>query len=230
MAEFGGFPAEFFAFFGDLAANNDRQWFGANKERYRAAVVEPMSGFIAAMAPRLGRVSPHFIADPRPNGGSMFRIHRDVRFAKDKRPYKEHGACQFRHERGRDAHAPGFYVHLAPDGIVYGGGIWKPPSPALQRIREAIAHDPSAWRKVVRNRRLVDCFGGIEGEALKRAPRGFPQEHPHIEDIKRKSFFAMRRAAASEARSADFVADVERAFRAATPLMRFLCAALGVPF
>src|SRR5690242_7548675 len=117
MAEFTGFPKTFFAFFRELKANNDRAWFEANKSRFRETVQAPMSDFIEAMAPHLSRISKEFVADPRPNGGSMFRIYRDVRFSRDKRPYKEHGACQFRHRLGRDVHAPGFYVHLAPKEV-----------------------------------------------------------------------------------------------------------------
>src|SRR3954453_20816279 len=112
MAEFEGFGKAFFAFFRELAANNERAWFEANKPRFREDVQGGMSDFIAAMAPYLSKLSKDFVADPRPNGGSMFRIYRDVRFSKDKRPYKAHAACQFRHRFGRDVHAPGFYVHL----------------------------------------------------------------------------------------------------------------------
>jgi uncharacterized protein (TIGR02453 family) len=131
MAEFKGFRKEFFAFFRELKANNDRAWFEANKSRFRETVQAPMSDFITAMALHLSRVSKEFVADPRPNGGSMFRIHRDIRFSRDKRPYKEHGACQFRHRLGRDVHAPGFYVHLAPKEVFVGGGLWMPDPDAL---------------------------------------------------------------------------------------------------
>src|SRR5215468_2550444 len=114
---FHGFPPDFFAFFRELKGNNERPWFEANKERFRESVQAPMSQFIAAMAPSLRRVSKEFIADPRPNGGSMFRIYRDVRFSRDKRPYKEHASCYFYHSRGKNVHAPGFYMHFAPDEV-----------------------------------------------------------------------------------------------------------------
>ncbi len=230
MSGFAGFSRDFFAFFTDLAKNNNREWFTENKDRYRTTVVEPMCGFIEAMAPRLAKISPHYVADPRPNGGSMFRIYRDVRFSKDKRPYKEHGACQFRHEAGKDAHAPGFYVHMAPDGVVYGGGTWKPPKPELERIRNAIAGDAAGWSKVVGDKALVECFGAVMGDGLKRPPRGFDPDHPHIEDIKRQSYFAMHHTDAAEAMRPDFADRVEHAFRSATPLMRFLTKALDTPF
>ena len=128
---FDGFPKDFFAFLRELKANNERPWFEANKQRFRDSVQVPMSEFIAAMAPRLAKISKNFTADPRPNGGSMFRIYRDVRFAKDKRPYKEHVACHFRHAVGKDVHAPGYYMHFSPGEVMFGGGMWMPPSDAL---------------------------------------------------------------------------------------------------
>jgi uncharacterized protein (TIGR02453 family) len=226
-AAFAGFGKPFFGFFSELAAHNERAWFEANKARYRADVVAPMVSFIEAMAPRLARISTQFVADARPNGGSMFRIHRDVRFAKDKRPYKEHAACQFRHAAGRNAHAPGFYVHLAPDEVIHGGGIWLPDAAALACIRGAIVADVAGWTKVVGAKRLTATFGGIAGDALKRPPRGFDAAHPHVEDLKRVSFFAMRQATPRAAAGAGFVDQVADSFAAAAPLMRFLCRALG---
>ncbi len=227
---FEGFPASFFDFFKELADNNERPWFNANKERYREKVVAPISSLIAAMAPRLECISGNFVADPRPNGGSMFRIYRDVRFAKDKRPYKEHAACQFRHNLGRDAHAPGFYIHLATDEVIFGGGIWMPPSPQLKSVRDAIAKDSAGWRRAAYNKKLIETFGGIAGDSLKRPPRGFDGDHPMIEDIKRKSFFAMRHEKPKIAGSAKFLDEVEATFKAASPLMRFLCRAVEADF
>ncbi|MDH3925737.1 MAG: DUF2461 domain-containing protein, partial [Xanthomonadales bacterium] len=141
MTEFRGFPKDFFAFFEDLKINNNRVWFNENKGRYRQSVVDPISEFIVCMAPRLHKLSKHYIANPKPHGGSMFRIYRDTRFSKDKTPYKTHAGVQFRHEAGKDAHAPGFYLHLAGDGIFYGGGVWNPASPQLNRIRDFIAEN-----------------------------------------------------------------------------------------
>ena len=229
MSEFKGFPSAFFAFFPELKANNDRGWFEANKTRFRETVQAPMSDFITAMTPHLLRVSKDFVADPRPNGGSMFRIHRDIRFSRDKRPYKEHGACQFRHRLGRDVHAPGFYVHLAPKEVFVGGGLWMPVPDALLKIRSAIAAKPAQWKKIVSNKRFVSAFGGVEGEQLQRPPRGFDANHPFIADIRRKSFVVGRDSSEAQARSPRFVAETAESFAAAAPFMRFLCSALSVP-
>ncbi|MEE2761081.1 MAG: DUF2461 domain-containing protein [Pseudomonadota bacterium] len=231
MAEqFEGFPTSFFDYFTELADNNERSWFNANKERYREEVVAPIILLITSMAPRLEKISKQFVADPRPNGGSMFRIYRDVRFSRDKRPYKEHAACQFRHNAGRDAHAPGFYIHLAPGEVIFGGGMWLPPSPQLKMVRDAIAEDVIGWHRVTGNKRLKETFGGISGDGLTRPPKGFDGDHPLIEDIKRKSFFAMRHEKPGIAGSTKFLDEVEVTFQAASPLMRFLCRAVDADF
>lgn len=228
---FEGFPKDFFAFFRELKAHNERPWFEANKQRFRDSVQAPMTEFIAQMAPRLRKISKHFTADPRPNGGSMFRIYRDVRFAKDKRPYKEHAACHIRHAAGKDVHAPGFYMHFAPSEVMFGGGMWVPPPDALAKVRDAIVSDSGAWKKVKTDKAFVRCFGDIDdGDVLLRPPRGYDPEHPFIADIKRKSFFAMEEADMKLASSPKLLDAVTQTFRAASPLMKFLCRAQGVPF
>lgn len=229
MAAFKGFPADLFRFFEDLSANNDRDWFNAHRDRYQAAVVDPMCAFIAAMAPRLARISRYYVADPRPHGGSMFRIHRDVRFSKDKSPYKTHAACHFRHEAGKDAHAPGFYVHLEPGRVFFGGGIWRPPAAALAAIREHIVDAPSAWSRVVGAKAARDR-GGVQGDQLKRAPRGFDAAHQHVDDLRRQSFYLMSETTPAVACSPALLGEVTTGFRAAAPLARFVCDALELPF
>jgi len=229
--KFTGFDQDFWQFFSQLKQNNNRDWFADNKARYQDKVVAPISAFIAAIGPGLKQISPHYNADPRPNKGSMFRIYRDVRFSKDKRPYKEHAAAQFRHRMGRDVHAPGFYVHLEAGNIRYGGGIWGPPGDVLRKIRERIADKPGKWQIVLDDSDIQDQFGGIRGDSLKRPPRDFDADSPHIGDIKRKSFFAMKAASNMDvAGTAAFVGEVIETFEAATPLMHFISDAVGAEF
>ena len=229
MTDFTGFPADLFRFFRELEKNNNRAWFQSSKDRFTASVVEPMCQFIEAMKPRLRAISAQFIADPRPHGGSMFRIYRDTRFSKDKIPYKTHAACQFRHRAGKDAHAPGFYVHLAPNEVFFGGGIWHPPAPELNRIRDFIADNARSWARI-KNARKVTDIGGIRGDALQRPPRGFDAQHVHIEDLKRKSLYVMMEAEPADALRPDFVERVSDACNRAAPLNRFICDALELPF
>ena len=230
MSAFNGLPADYFKFFNELKKNNNREWFNDNKKRFRESVQEPLSGFVEAMAPRLKKISKHIVADPRLNGGSVFRIYKDVRFSKDKTPYKTHGAVQFRHALGKDAHAPGFYVHLATDEVFYGGGIWHPPSPNLLQIREAIRSKGKIWDKATTGAAFKKRFGGVRGDQLTRPPRGFDANETHIDDIKRKSFFAMADGKPEATKKPVFASDVEAAFKDAKPMMKFLCDALDAPF
>jgi uncharacterized protein (TIGR02453 family) len=226
---FKGFPKDLFGFLRELSRNNHRAWFSDNKARYRASAVEPVSEFIAAMAPRLAEISDWFVADPRPNGGSMFRIHRDSRFSEDKRPYKQNVGCQFRHMAGKDAHAPSFYVHLAPDNVFVGAGVWTPPNPVLDKIRTAIVQNPGAWAKAARSTKFAERFD-FEGDRLARPPRGYDPDHPYIEDIKRKSFFARQSFAPSLALKLGFIDEVGRAFIVLSPFMAFITGAVGLPY
>lgn len=229
MTDFQGFPKGFFNFFEDLKKNNNRDWFNANKSRYTESVVNPISEFIVCLAPALRKISRHYVADPRPHGGSMFRIYRDTRFSKDKTPYKTNAAVQFRHEAGKDAHAPGFYVHLATDEVFFGGGIWTPPGPQLGLIRDSIADNARSWARIV-NAKKVKEVGGIKGDSLKHPPRGFDAEHVHIDDLKRKSFYVMTAVPPEDALGAGFAEAVVEGFRRATPLNRFITEALEQPF
>lgn len=220
------FGPELFRFLRDLKASNTREWFAEKKERYEDAVRGPALDFVADVAPHLERVSPHFVADPRPSGGSLFRIHRDTRFANDKSPYKTYVGIQFRHELGKDAHAPGFYLHLEPKAVFVGAGIWHPDQATLARIREAIADDPEAWRA---GTRLRERFK-LAGDSLKRPPAGFDPAHLLIEDLKRKDFICVASLTEKDVCAVGFVESFTGMCRDASPLVRFLCSALEVPY
>ena len=135
------FEPSLFKYLRDLKNNNERPWFKANKARYEEELRGPMLRFIEDFAPHLEKISVHFLADARPVGGSLFRIYRDTRFAKDKTPYKTHAGAHFRHVRAKDVHAPGFYLHMEPGNVFMGAGIWHPDNPTLGKIREAIVAD-----------------------------------------------------------------------------------------
>jgi len=229
VSQFNGFPKDFFKFFNELKKNNTRDWFTANKPRYYESVVQPMGEYIVSIAPHLERIAPFYKADPKPHNGSMFRIYRDTRFSKDKTPYKTHAACHFRHKAGRDAHAPGFYLHIETDRISIGGGIWRPPAKQLGLIREFIADNPSAWEKLARSS-VLKKMGGVQGDSLKRPPRGYDPDARHIEDLKRKSFYLMSVADAELALGPELVTESARVFRTAAKLNHFITDALELPF
>ena len=228
MAADSHFTRGTFDFLRDLARNNDRDWFNANKDRYEGKIRDPALGFIQDFGPRLENLSPHFRADPRASGGSLFRIYRDVRFSKDKSPYKTHTGIQFRHEMGKDAHAPGFYLHLEPKGSFVGIGIWRPDGPTVRAIREAIVEDPAAWKKATSGTGFRKRFQ-LSGHRLVRAPRGFDPQHPLVEDLKWKDFVATAPLTEKTVTSSGFIKEYAAFCRAGLPYVSFLCRALELP-
>lgn len=226
---FTGFPKDAFQFLAELALNNEREWFEANKERYEHSVREPALAFIRAMKPKLAKVSSHFMAVDKKVGGSLMKIHRDVRFAKDKSPYKTNIGIQFRHTSHDDVHAPGFYVHVAPDGCFVGIGMWGPEPDALAKIRARIDADPKAWKKASAAPKFAQAFTR-GGESLKRPPKGFAEDHPFVEDLKRKHHIATANLDAKDLQDGKAVDRLATLFALGSDYIRFQCEALGFPF
>lgn len=229
MMKFERFQPTLFEFLEQLADNNNRPWFQENKPRYECEVLVPAMAFIRAFQPRLKRISPYFVASDRRVGGSLMRVYRDTRFAKDGDPYKTNVGIQFRHEQGRDIHAPGFYVHIAPGECFLAVGLWRPEAEPLGQVRQVIVEKPDRWRRARDDRKFRRRFA-LDGNSLKRPPRGFPADHPCIEDLKRTDFIAVEERDERnviDKRFLDYVAD---SFAASRPFMRFLCDALKVPF
>ena len=213
-----------FRFLRELARNNNREWFNANKERYIEEVREPLLSFVEAFGAKLEKISSSMVADPRPNGGSLFRIYRDTRFSKNKSPYKTYAGMTFRHVDGRDVTAPSFYLHLEPGRVFTAAGMWHPPSDALKQVRDALVEHPERWQRATRGRgRALD-----DSDRLKRAPRGFDPEHPLVEDLRRKSFTIGSSFSQKEACAPDFLNRFAQASRRAGPLMEFLTRAVGL--
>ncbi len=223
-------PPALFDFFRELRKNNHRDWFHENRSRYEQDVKTPLLQFITEFASSIQAISPHFLAIPKV-GGSLFRIHRDVRFSKDKRPYKEAAGIHFRHEAGKNAHAPGFYLHLGPGEVFAALGIWGPGSKELLAIRQEIASDPEEWIRITRNSTFLKVFsGGYEHEKLKRAPKGFAPDHPLIEDLKCKHFVASCPLSEEIASSPDFPDKLAKTYGHGTEYMKYLTHTLGHPW
>ncbi len=230
MALFEGFPKGCIPFLKKLAKNNDRAWFSEHKQRYEDDVRTPALQFIEVMGPQLKKhLSPHFLALPKKVGGSLMRVYRDTRFANDKTPLKTNVGIQFRHELGRDVHAPGFYVHIEPGNCFLGAGIWHPESKVLGAIREFIADNPNAWKQATgapafrRNWALV-------GDTLVRPPRGFDAGHELIVDLKRKDFIACMNFDDAEIGSPKFVDFTIRHYKQCAALMSYLCMAVEADY
>jgi uncharacterized protein (TIGR02453 family) len=223
------FSAKTFRFQRDLARNNNRAWFAANKERYEDVLKQPFLRFIEDMQKPLAKISAHYRADPRPQGGSLFRIYRDTRFRNDKTPYKTWAGARFAHERRREVEAPSFYLHIQPRDCFAGGGIWHPEAATLKRIRAFLEANPAAWKKATQAKAFRERFE-FWGESLSRPPRGFDPNHELIEDLKRRNFAAghgFTEALACSGELAPFVVDT---FRRIAPMIDYLCAALDLEF
>ena len=175
------FTATSLRFLRGLKSHNNKPWFEAHRDEYEGSLREPMRELIGEMDARFSSFAPEMVGDPK---RSMFRINRDIRFSSDKSPYKSHVACWFFHRRaahkvGGEAEggSAGFYFHLEPGKSLVGAGLWMPPRPQLNRIRDAIAEKPAVFDRMARG--LVKRYGGLDDEAvLKRMPRGFADDHP----------------------------------------------------
>ena len=223
------FSSATFKFLRELAANNNRDWFLENKNRYETDVRAPALAFIADIGPGLRKIDPNLIADPRPVGGSMFRVNRDVRFSKDKSPYKTNIGIGFGHGKAFGRPAPGLYLHVAPGESFGGGGIHMAEPSTLSAIRDAIVADTPGWKRIVEDRKFAPLFDAAEGESLKRPPQGYDPNHLFVEDLKRKSFIWHARYSEADVISAGFMAAYLETCRAGMPFTRFLSKAVGVP-
>jgi uncharacterized protein (TIGR02453 family) len=223
------FTPQTLTFLTTLAENNTRQWFKAHQQDYEEFVRVPALQLIGDMADELPMVSPHFSAQPRKMGGSLMRVQRDTRFSRDKTPYKTNIGIQFRHEQGKDVHAPGFYLHIAPDECFLGIGLWHPDAKSLGKIREALAERSTAWL-AARDDKAFRRHFTLDGDSLVNPPRGFAKDHPLIEDLRRKDFIGLALLTAAQATGAALRPLIVQRFCQAAPYMRFLCLALDLPF
>ena len=226
----GYFTPEMFTFLRQLKRNNNRDWFNKNKERYLADVQQPALDFIADVGASLRKISPNFVADPRPFGGSLMRVYRDTRFSKDKTPYKTNIGISFPHRTAKDIHEPGFYLHVQPGEAFLGAGIWRPETKTATAIRQAIVNRPAAWKKAVHAPPFSKSFRISSESSLARPPRGFDPEHPFVQDLKLRDFIGIRELDEKTVTSQRFLETFVAACKDAAPLMRFLCEALGLQY
>lgn len=221
------FDARCMNFLVDLGLNNQRAWFETNKQRYEDEVRQPALAFIRAMAPHLATIAPNFVASDKTVGGSLMRVYRDTRFAKDKTPYKTNVGIHFRHSAGKDVHAPGYYLHIAPDEIFVGVGIWRPEPPALAAIRAAIDARPDAWDAATGHPPFTRAFS-LGGDSARTVPRGFARDHRHATDLMRRDHIAVASPSFDALCGADGPKHVAGLFRDAGPYMAFLAGALDL--
>ena len=216
-------------FLQDLEIRNEREWFQANKDRYETEVREPALRFVADVRePLQQRVSPRLTADDRKVGGSMFRINRDVRFSKDKSPYKTHVGIYFAHELGREVAAPGAYLNLEPGNCFLGCGLYRPGNDVLKALRTTMVEDPDDW--IAARDAATQGRWEFGGESLSRAPKGFAADHPLIEDLNRTSCIVSHPLTEKQVTGTGFVDRFVDRIAEARPLLVWICQALSVPF
>lgn len=219
-------------FFKQLKANNNKPWFEAHRDIYESDVRTPMRELIEELDSRMAAFAPEIGGEPK---RSMFRINRNIRFSKDKSPYKTNAGCWFHHRAasrkvGSEAGegSAGFYFHLEPGGSFVGGGIWMPPRSQLNRLRDAIAEKPQPFLRAVSA--IPKRFGSLEDEnALKRVPRGFDEKHPAAKYLRFQSFVSGRGLSDAQVTNARLPSLLAAEFEALLPLVRWVNGVFALP-
>jgi uncharacterized protein (TIGR02453 family) len=223
------FSANTLKFLTALTLNNHREWFDQHQADYERLVREPALRLIHDFAPLLKGISRHLTAVDKKVGGSLMRIHRDTRFSADKSPFKTNIGIQFRHSAGKDIHAPGLYLHVAPGESFLAAGLWHPDPVTLSSIRERIIEKPQLWSKASKAEAFREYFA-LGGDSLARPPRGVSTDHPAVEDLKRKDHIASTPLSVRDLSSAKLLDLLSDRYSRTKPYMRFLCDAIELPF
>jgi uncharacterized protein (TIGR02453 family) len=226
-ATFTGFKPEAVQFLVDLSTNNERSWFQPRKGDFERLLKEPLEALCTVLGERFAARRIPLRADAR----SPFRIYRDVRFSKDKSPYKTYVSASFAWDSagsaGRDGkvaeiHGVGGYFHFQPDEEYVGGGMLQPERPRLEAWRALVAQDPRRVHRAIDAPAFRKAFGELTGDRLKRVPPGYPADHPEAELLKLKDVTFGRRLAADEVLSPKLPDVLADAFAVALPTMRLL--------
>ena len=205
-------------FLTDLKQNNDRQWFNDHKDDYKSALAN-FTDMVAMLLHNISGFDDNLIGVlPKE---CLFRIYRDVRFSKDKSPYKTWFSASMK-GGGKNGLFPGYYIHMDPENTYLGGGIWHPPKEILQNIREFIVDHHGKFEKIVLGKTFTKYFGEMSGEQLKTAPKGFPKDHPQIKWLRYKDFLASCSKNVVDLTSEKIIADFTADYKAMFPFIQFL--------
>jgi uncharacterized protein (TIGR02453 family) len=184
----------------DLAANNNREWFLANRKRYD----DEKAAFQAAIGYLLKEISQFENLAGQEIKHCSYRINRDIRFSANKAPYKNNFACSFE-EGGKKSGRAGYYLHIQPGNAFLAGGAWGPEKDQLAAIRQEIDYNGKDLKKIVNNPEFIKVFSELKGDGLKTAPKGYPKDHPEIELLKKNQLFVMHNYTDDEVVAADFL-------------------------
>jgi uncharacterized protein (TIGR02453 family) len=218
QAENFNFPEAGLQFLKRLQRNNNRDWFQQHKAIYEEFVRQPMERLVTALAADFADFAPEVASSPKV---SLFRIYRDTRFSKDKKPYKTHVAASFPHRALEKHEGAGFYFHLTPSEFFVGGGLYRPQPEELRAVREEIARGFERFKRIIYARSFRRMFGEVSGDQLMRVPRGFAPEHPAADYIRYKQFLASRLLTPDSAIS-ELRETLVETFRSLHPFIEFL--------
>jgi len=234
VTAFRGFRAEALTFLRGLKRNNRREWFEARRPTYVRELLQPMQALVEELDVRFAGLAPEFVGDPK---RSLFRIYRDVRFSRDKSPYKTHAALWIFHRApgrgvGKEIDGgAGFYLHVEPGGSLVAGGLWMPPRPSLAKVRARFERDLAGWERAMHSSAFTRRFGKLTddepGILLKRLPRGYAEGHPAERWLRYNSFTAHRSYSDAEILSPKLPERAMRDFALMVPMCRWLNRALG---
>jgi uncharacterized protein (TIGR02453 family) len=203
-----------------LKKNNNREWFAANRPAYEAAKAE-FESFVQALIDEITKFDP--IIKGLEASSCIFRINRDIRFSNDKSPYKAHmGAFIVRGGKKNGDKFAGYYVHVEPGASMIAGGAYVPPAPWLNSIREKVDSEPEKLLKILKNKDFVSYFNELQGEKLKKTPRGYLPDHPQAELLKHKSFLVVNSPTDKEVTGPGYFSHVLGVAKAMKPLNDWL--------
>jgi len=206
-------------FLKDLRLNNNKAWFDDNKANYQQAK-EDFESFVQQIIDGLSRVDPGI--EGLQVKDCVFRIYKDVRFSKDKTPYKANMGASFA-KGGKKSPYAGYYFHLEPGGNSFvGGGLWMPEGPVIKKIRQEIDYNFADFQRIVGQKEFIRVFGKVNGDSLKTAPQGYHEDNPAIAYIKLKSFIVSNHVTDEAATQPTLVREVLRTFAVMQPFVQFL--------
>lgn len=205
-----------FEFLRQINKNNNRNWFAAHKDEY----IRQHQHMISFADEVLLHLSKHDTIETATGKKSLYRIYRDVRFSKNKLPYKTHWSAGFK--RATKQLRGGYYFHIEEGNSMVGGGFWGPNKDDLLRIREDIASDASELRKIITSKTFKNTFGALEGEQLKTCPKGFDKEHADIDLLRYKQFIISKRFTDKEVLSTDFAKKISDTFEQMRPFLDYM--------
>lgn len=219
------FPNDFFAFFQELAANNHKAWFDENRKRYEKAIRDPFKALVADFLERIAAIDPDF--PPLKPNKCMFRINRDIRFSKDKTPYKTHLAAYFS-PRGRKAHYPGLYMQLSPEQVMIAGGVYELNKDSLTNLRQTLSERSNELHALLVEEAFRTTFNGeLHGERNKVLPKQFKEAAQKEPLLYNKQLYFTTQLPPEIITTPNLLPTLEEHYRIALPVNRWIAEAIG---